>query len=168
MADSALPLHWRFAAGQAFAGLESLVRSFDFFRLAGRDTYVGIEPGHLIEVIDGFLAEPEGVVFGGNRTDLLRLRKALVERIQHAHQQGLEVGRRRWHEGDRVFGSLPTEELHRLAMQSGPDDAMLRGWFAEGFCFAYSHEEMESLRGESHHGSGCDAVDPARGVSRKG
>jgi hypothetical protein len=152
MTDSALPVHWRFAAGQAFAGLRDLVRSVNFLRLANHHTYAGIEPGYLIEVIDGFLAEPEGVVFGGDRAELQRLRQVLVERIQPAYQEGLLAGRKHWHEGDRVYGSLATEELHQLALRPAPDDEMLRGWFAEGFCFAYSFEEMESLRSPAGHG----------------
>jgi hypothetical protein len=149
MTDSTLPVHWRFAAGHAFAGLRELVRAFDFLRLANTHTYAGVEPGHIIEVIDGFLGEPEGVVLGSDRAELLRLRQSLVEHIQPAHRQGLTAGRRCWHEGDRAYGSLPTEELHRLAMVSAPNDPMLRGWFAEGFCYAYSLEEMESMRNEA-------------------
>jgi hypothetical protein len=48
-----------------------------------------------------------------------------------------------------VYGSLETKELHRLALDSAPNNEMLRGWFAEGFCYAYSFEEMESLRSEA-------------------
>ena len=44
-------------------------------------------------------------------------------------------------------------------MQAAPNDEMLRGWFAEGFCFAYSFEEMESVRSESDHGKEHDAAD---------
>jgi hypothetical protein len=152
MADTALPVHWRFAAGQAIAGLRELVHSFDFLRLADGHTYTGIEPSFLVEVVDGLLAEPEGVVFASDRADLQRLRQSLAQRIEPAHRQGLAAGRKRWHEADRVFGSMPIEDLHRLAMRSAPDDEMLRGWFAEGFCFAYSLEEMESLRNESDGG----------------
>jgi hypothetical protein len=168
MTDWALPVHWRFAAAQAIAGLRELVHSFDFLRLANDHAYTGIEPGHLIEVVDGFLAEPEGVIFGGDRTELRRLRKALAERILPAYRQGLAAGRGRWHEGDRVYGSLPTGELHRLALRSAPDDGSLRGWFAEGFCFAYSSEEMVSLGSESDrltkHSSGpaARAAEPRR------
>jgi hypothetical protein len=149
MNDSELPVHWRFASGQAFAGLRELVRSFDFLHDANGHTYVGIDPDYLISVTDGFLREPEGVVFGGDRANLTELRKLLVEHIQPAHRQGLEAGRRRWQDGDRIYGSFSTEELHRLALELAPADEMLRGWFAEGFCFAYSFEEMESLRGTS-------------------
>ncbi len=99
-----------------------------------------------MKVIDGFLGEPDGVLFGGDRTNLNELRKLLVEQIEPAHRQGLEAGRRRWHDGDRVYGSLSTDDLHRLALELAPSDEMLRGWFAEGFSFAYSFEEMESLR----------------------
>ena len=125
------------------------MRSFNFLRDANGHTYAGIEPGYLLQVIDGFLGEPDGFVFGGDRANLNELRKLLVEQIQPAHRQGLEAGRCRWHDGNRVYGSLPTEELHRLALELAPNDEMLRGWFAEGFCFAYSFEEMESLRGSS-------------------
>jgi len=145
MNESELPVHWRFASGQAFAGLSELVRSFDFLRSANGHTYAGIEPASLVDVIDGFLAEPENVVFAGDRSKLKELRKALVEQIHPAHAQGLEAGRRRWNHGDRVYGSLSTEHLHRIALELAPGDEMLRGWFAEGFCFAYSLEEMESL-----------------------
>jgi hypothetical protein len=31
-------------------------------------------------------------------------------------------------------------------LELAPADELVRGWFAEGFCYAYSHEEMESLR----------------------
>jgi hypothetical protein len=146
MNDSELPVHWRFAAGQAFAGLRELVRSFDFLRLANGHTYAGIEPGYLVEVIDGFLGEPDGVVFGGDRINLQDLRKLLVEKIQPGHRLGLEAGRRHWQEGDRAYGKLSTDELHQVALDFAPADEMLRGWFAEGFCFAYCFEEMESLR----------------------
>jgi hypothetical protein len=47
---------------------------------------------------------------------------------------------------------LPIEELHRLALRSAPDDGMIRGWFAEGSCFACSFEEMDSLGSESDDG----------------
>jgi hypothetical protein len=136
MTDSALPIHWRFASGQAFAGLRGMVRSFDFLRLADGHTYVGAKPAYLIDVIDGFLGEPEDVVFGGDRAELQRLRQMLVEQIQPAHEDGLAAGRRRWQEGNRVYGGLRIEELHDLALRSAPDDQVLRGWFAEGFCFA--------------------------------
>jgi hypothetical protein len=144
-----LPIHWQFASGQAFAGLRGLVCAFDFLRDANGHTYVGIEPGYLIDVIDGFLGEPDAVVFGGDRSTLQDLRKLLIEKVQPAHRDGLEAGRRRWHEGNRAYGSLSTEELHRLALELAPADDMLRGWFAEGFCFAYSFEEMESLRSQA-------------------
>ena len=121
--------------------------SFDFLRLANGHTYAGIEPDYIVKVIDGFLGEPDGVVFGGDRANLNELRKMLVEQIQPAHRQGLKAGRRRWHDGDRVYGSLSTKELHRLALELASGDEMLRGWFAEGFCFAYSFAELESLRG---------------------
>jgi hypothetical protein len=146
MSESRLPVHWRFAAGQAFARLRELVFSFDFLRLADGHTYVAIEPGYLVEVIDGFLGEPDGVVFGGDRTTLQQLRQLLVERIQPAHEQGRAAGHGHWHDGDHVYGAISTEELHRLALELAPADQMLRGWFAEGFCFAYSFQEMESLR----------------------
>jgi len=149
MNDSELPVHWRFASGQAFAGLRGLVRAFDFLRSANGHTYAGVEPACLVQVIDGFLGEPDGVVLGGDRANLNEWRKLLVEEIQPAHRQGLEAGRHYWHEGDRIFGSLSTEELQRLALELAPSDEMLRGWFAEGFCLAYSIEEMESLRSSS-------------------
>jgi hypothetical protein len=139
-------VHWRFACDQAFAGLRELVGSFDFQRLADGHTYVGIEPSYLIQLIDGFLSEPDGVVFGGDRADLQRLLKLVIDHIQPAYRQGLAAGRRHWHEGDGVYGSLSTEELHELALKSAPDDGLSQGWFAEGFCFAYSSEELESLR----------------------
>ena len=72
-----------------------------------------------------------------------------MEQIQPVYRQGLETGRRRWREGNRVYGLLSTEELHRLALEFAPGETMVRGWFAEGFCFAHSHEELESLRGGS-------------------
>ena len=68
--DSEIPVHWRFASGQAFAGLRELVRSFDFLRLADGHTYAGIEHAYLVQVIDGFLGEPDDVVFGGDRANL--------------------------------------------------------------------------------------------------
>jgi hypothetical protein len=111
MNDSELPVHWRFAAGQAFAGLRELVRSFDFLRLATGHTYVGIEPGYLVDVIDRFLGEPAGVVYGGDRASLNELGRVLVEQIQPAHRQGLEVGRRRWRDGDRVCRFRPRSSI---------------------------------------------------------
>ena len=150
MTPSDLPTHWRFAVGQAFAGLQGLVHAFDFPRLAGGHTYAGVKPDLLLAVIDGFLAEPEGVVFGGDRAELRRLRRLVIEAVAPAYEQGLAAGRTRWREGDGVYGSLPTDELHRLALRLAPADHMLRGWFAEGFCFAYSFEEMESLRGKAN------------------
>jgi hypothetical protein len=157
MTRSELPAHWRFAAGQALAGLRELVCAFDFARLADGHTYAGLEPSSLEAVIDGFLGEPEGVIFGGDRAELQRLRQLLVEYIVPAHEQGLAEGRRRWREGDHVYGSLPTDELHRLALELAPVDDKQRGWFAEGFCFAYSFEELESLRSEMSAEQGAAA-----------
>jgi hypothetical protein len=150
MTASELPTHWRFAVGQAFAGLRRLVRAFDFPRLANGHTYAGLKRDLLLAVIDGFLAEPEGVVLGGDRAELQRLRQLVVGAVVPAHEQGLAAGRKRWREGDRVYGSLSTDELHRLALQSAPAEDMLRGWFAEGFCFAYSFEVRESLRSKAN------------------
>ncbi len=157
MPGSSLPAHWRFAAGQAFAGLRELVRAFDFLRLANGHTYAGMEPGSLLAVIDGFLAEPEDIVFTGDRTELQRLRQELIEIVTPAHERGLAEGRRRWREGERVYGSLPTAALHQLALESAPADLMQRGWFAEGFCFAYSYEELESLRSDTNAEQGAAA-----------
>lgn len=140
-----LPMHWQFAVGQAFAGLRELVRAFDFVRFVNGHTYAGIEPQCLVAVIDGFLGEPDGVVFGGDQSELQLLRQLLIESVVPAYQQGLAEGRRRWQQGDRVYGSLPTEKLHRIALELAPVDAALRGWFAEGFCYAYSIEKLESL-----------------------
>jgi hypothetical protein len=160
MESSALPAHWRFAAGQAFAGLRELVCTFDFLRLANGHTYVGVEPGYLLAVIDGFLAEPEDIVLGGNRAELQRLRQLLIEVVMPAHERGLAEGRQRWREGERVYGSLQTAALHQLALESAPADPMQRGWFAEGFCFAYSYEELESLRSETNAEPGSAADRP--------
>ena len=145
MADSTLPVHWQFAAGRAFATLHEFVHAFDFGRLANGHTYAGIQPRYLVEVIDGFLREPDGTLFGGDRKNLQQLRTLLVEQIQQSHEQGLAAGRRHWRESERVYGRLTTAALHELALRSAPEDAMLRGWFAEGFCYAHSFEEMESL-----------------------
>jgi hypothetical protein len=150
MADSALSVHWRFAAGQAFAGLLDLVCSFDFLRLT----------------------EPEGVVFAGDRAELQRLRKTLAERIQPAHREGLAAGGA----GTRVITSTarcqgrncigwpcgrllmtrccgagsPRDSASPIRLRRwNHNDEMLRGWFAEGFCVAYSFEKMESRRSES-------------------
>jgi hypothetical protein len=146
MRDSELPVHFRFAFGQAFLSLGELVRSFDFLRLTNGHTYVGIEPDYLVKVIDGFLGEPAGVLYQGEIANLNKLRKSLVEQIQPAYREGLEAGRRNWHDGDGVYGSLSTESLHQRALQLAPESEMLRGWFAEAFCFAFSIEQMESLR----------------------
>ncbi len=149
MSKTEIASHWQFAAGQALARLRELVRSFDFLRLADGHTYTEFEPAHPLEVIDGFLGEPDGVVFGGGRRELQQLRQVLVDRIQPAYQEGLIAGRQRWQDVDQFFGSIDTEELHRLALQSAPPDDMLSGWFAEGFCRGYAALEFESLRSDS-------------------
>jgi hypothetical protein len=146
MTNSTLAVHWRFALGQALAGLRDLVHAFDFVQSAKGHTYADIKPDYLIEVIDGFLGEPDGVLFGGDRTNLQQLQSLLLGRIKPAHEHGLEAGRRCWHDGAKAFGSLTTEALHEVALRFAPDDPALRGWFAEGFCFAYSFEEMASLK----------------------
>jgi hypothetical protein len=137
-----LPVHWGFAFGQAVAGLRELVQAFNFTKLADGHTYVGVEPRHLVEVIDGFLAEKIIGAFGGNVTELGKLRKALVEQIAPTFENGVEAGKRRWEAGNCVCGEIEMEDLHRLALQLGPADPRLNGWFAEGFCVAYSHAEL--------------------------
>jgi hypothetical protein len=138
--------HWQFAFGQAVSGLRELVCSFDFAKLADRHTYVGIRPDYLVEVIDGFLGESFISQFGGSRTELENIRQILVKKIIPAFESGLESGKSRWKTGNRVYGEIDTKQLHDLASQLGPADAALNGWFAEGFCFAYSYAELESMR----------------------
>jgi hypothetical protein len=120
----------------------------DFLRLADGHTFVDITPAYLIQVIDGFLGEEEEVVFGGDRAELRRQRQVLVGQIGPAYEQGAAAGRRSWQQGPRVFGVLSVEELHHLALQLAPPEEMVRGCFAEGFCYSYAIEELESLREE--------------------
>lgn len=145
MSDLQLPVHWQFAAGRAFAELRDLVCSFDFLRLANEQTYSGIKPSYLIEVIDGFLGEFDALSFGGERTTLQQLWQLLVNDIQPTYARGLIAGRECWKAGDQIYGFLEPDELHRLALSLAPADDWLKGWFAEGFCLAYACEEMESL-----------------------
>jgi hypothetical protein len=123
-----------------------LIHEFNFTKLADGHTYVGAEPVYLVKVIDGFLAEDFIVAFGGCKTELKNLRNILVEQILPAFEDGVATGKRRWETGSRIYGEIATEDLHRLAISLGPADRKLSGWFAEGFCVAYSYAEGESLR----------------------
>lgn len=141
-----LPIHWRFASAQAFTSLRELVQSFDFRKFAGKATYVGLPPSYLIDVIDGFLSENGNVVWGGNRAELLTLRQELMERIVPTYELGADAGKKRWEAGDRTLETGGVEQLHALSLQLGPADPLLSGWFAEGFCVAYSSAWLESQR----------------------
>lgn len=150
MNDLPLPVHWQFAAQQASSQLHEFVCSFDFLRYANGQTYYGITPEYLLEVIDGFLADPNATeYFRGEQASLQHLRQRLVDSVQPAYERGLVEGRKHWSDGEQVYGSLSTTELQRLALSLAGNDEWLNGWFAEGFCRAYAHAEMESAAKES-------------------
>lgn len=147
MTSPPLQAHWRFALTHALIGLRSDIRSFDFAQIAvSRQTFTGASPSYLLEVIDGFLGEPELTLLGGERADLVRLRILLVEQVQPAFEEGKLEGRRTWQVGVRFPEMTWVEGLHELAFQRAPLDSIRRGWFVEGFCTAYSALWMESLR----------------------
>ena len=80
MVSDKLSIHWRYAAGNAYRSLEVHVRHFRFTAVESGHTYVDMSPNELVEVIDGFLSEPETVVPGGNRRSLLELRSFAIDR----------------------------------------------------------------------------------------
>ena len=146
MNNMQLPVHWRFAAHEAARRLRELVCSFDFVRLASGQTYSGITPEYLTEVIDGFLADPTATpYFAEDQKTLIYLRQRLAASVEPTYRRGLDRGREYWANSPQVYGSLSTEELQHLAMSFEVDEESSNNWFAEGFCRAYANSEMESL-----------------------
>jgi hypothetical protein len=144
---SALPIHWRYAAGNAFRALEMQVREFDFVRYADGHTYSGLKPQEYIEIVDGFLAEDSTVVPGGNRRALEELRKLLVHHILAAFNVGWDIAIELWNDSDREYASVATSDLHVLARERSPFAGTKCEWFVEGFCQSWAQAEMNSLRG---------------------
>ena len=143
---SELPVHWRFAAGNAFRALETQIREFDFARYADGHTFSGLKPQNYIEIIDGFLAEDSTVVPGGSRRALEDLRKLLVHHILDAFNVGWHMAIEAWNDSDRKYASITTPDLHSMAREMSPFGATKREWFIEGFCQSWAQVEMESLR----------------------
>ena len=133
-------------AGNAFRALETHVRQFDFTTYANGHTYSGLKPQEYIEIVDGFLAEDENVVPGGNRSSLKELRKLLVHHILAAFNVGFHAAIEVWNDSGRQYGSLDTPHLHALARERSPFSGVKTEWFVEGFCQSYAQTEMESLR----------------------
>jgi len=122
------------------------VLRFDFATYANGHTYSGLNPLEYIDIVDGFLAEDEKVVPGGNRSSLQDLRELLVQRIVPAFNAGSQVGAEIWNDSERQYGSLETAELHAHARQQSPFSGLEAEWFIEGFCQSYAQAEMYSLR----------------------
>ena len=151
-------IHWRYAAGNAFQALETQVRQFDFARFANGHTYSGLEPQKYIDIIDGFLAEAETVVPGGNRTALQKLREYLVHHILPAFSVGQQTAISMWNTSDPRTEPPTTDHargqndvisvpaLHALARDRSPFSGVKSEWFIEGFCQAYARAELDSLR----------------------
>ena len=138
--------HRRFAAGNAFRALETQIREFDFVTFANGHTYSGLKPQDYINIIDGFLADNENVVPGGNRLSLQELRKLLVDHVLAAFDVGFHTAVDVWNDSDRQYCSLDTPNLHALARQRSPFSGLKTEWFVEGFCQSYAQTELESLR----------------------
>ena len=138
--------HWQFAAGNAFAALETQVRQFNFARYANSHTYSGLNPQEYIDIIDGFLAEDENVVPGGNRTSLQELRELLVHHILAAYDAGVHSAVATWTSSTTAERSMPNCDLHALACRLSPFSELKAEWFIEGFCYSYAQTEFESVR----------------------
>ena len=143
---SNLPIHWQYAAGNAFRSLEVQVREFDFVRTADGHTYSGLKPQEYLDIVDGFLAEDSTVVPDGNRRALEKLRNLLVHQILPAFDTGRHKAIELWNDSDRVCGSVGTSELHAMARERSPFDGAECEWFAEGFCQSWANAEIDSLR----------------------
>jgi hypothetical protein len=146
--------HWQFAAATAFARIGGLTRSFDFEREVVRANYVGITPGYIVEIIDGFLDEPDGVIFQGNRRDLVECRKLLISSIQAAFDSGLTAGDAAFRNSGDLRDCWKSNQLHDLAGKAAPDERSIRGWFMEGFCYGWTSAGMEYVAEsiEKEHG----------------
>ena len=149
MTESSLPIHWRYAAANAFAALETHIREFDFARYADGHTYSGLSPQEFIEIIDGFLSEDSTVVPGGNRRVLEELRKLLVHHMLAAYDVGWHTAIELWNGSDRQYGSVATPELHAMARERSSFSGTKCEWFIEGFCRSWAQAELESLRDSS-------------------
>lgn len=136
--------HWRYAAGNAFQALETKIRLFDFSACANGHTCSGFKPQDYIDIIDGFLAEDQNVVLGGNRAALQELRKLLVESLI-VFDVGAQNAIETWNT-DRQRCSLNTQESHVLARKRSPYSGLETEWFIEGFCQSYAQTELESIR----------------------
>jgi hypothetical protein len=143
--------HWQYAAAATLARLEEITYSFDFKREAGSANCVGITPQFFVEIIDGFLTEGEDVVPQGNRRDLIESRHFLTSRVQQAFDEGLAAGKAAYEGSPKLHDSWDTELIRNLAAGAAPADDKLRGWFMEGFCYAWTLANLENVK-KQHSG----------------
>jgi hypothetical protein len=139
-----LAKHWRFAVGQAFGAIREMTYAFDFVRHADGHTFVGMDPGYLLDVIDGFLSEEPDIVPQGHRTELEAQKETIAMQIVPAYQRGIQDGQNHY-EANRPV-ALSVAELHSAAMKGAPSDQVRRGWYVEGFCVGFCNCETTSMR----------------------
>lgn len=132
--------HWSFAMGYAFEALERLIWNFKFEdELSGHARYVGIDPGELAIIIDGFLREREYVP-GGNLRHLEELRNDIQQKIVPAYRAGKVAAQRRWHDSsaeekakfEELDLTTVTEEARKQAPPGLSESA--GNWFVEAYC----------------------------------
>jgi len=142
--------HWQFALACAVEQIDTWVKAFDFqASLSGHAAYVGITPDIVIATIDGFLGERESIP-GGTATNLEHLRKALVETITPAFEEGKMSAHNRWaaaldDEERNELMYTPPEEVMSSAWASVPDGLSVSqaNWFVEAFCCTWATEWFE-------------------------
>jgi len=128
-----------------------MTHSFDFEREAANANYVGITPHFLVEIIDGFLREGDDVLPPRNRRDLVQCRELLSSRIQAAFDQGLAAGQAAYESSPNLRNSWDAEMIRSMAANAAPDDRLVRSWFMEGFCYAWTSADHEYVK-KQHSG----------------
>jgi hypothetical protein len=146
---SDLPLHWRFALGQAFAAIERLVWTFDFEAEAGEHSYASVPaPDDIIRIIEGFLTEHD-LIYAGDVDNLKRLLEITKQQIAPAYRAGQEAAVERWQrstpdERASFTNTLP-EEVRKSVQLIAPVEKREANWFFQGYCRRWTEEAFQHV-----------------------
>lgn len=143
--------HWHFAYVSAIWRLEVLIWNFDFENEAGKHDFSGVpDPQKLIEIIDGFLIEADGI-FEGDIRRFNRMRERLSNQILSAYNNGVREAQHIWKEDPEETlknysdGSLDLRGTGKEQVDKTLSQAE-QSWFLEGFCRSWQNEWVEATR----------------------
>jgi hypothetical protein len=156
MSEATLPIHIRFAIGEAMYGLEQLIKHFDFRSAVFHHAYSGIpEPNELFQIIDGFLTEGPALIPGGSRNQLIGLRQIVFDTIKPAYEAGWKTASVYWETSKPKYGETAIERVQEMAFEKAMDGSIETNWFVEGYCRAWAMKEMEAVTTEANPASGA-------------